>query len=195
VTAIPARKETATQLPGRRESRAADRYAGLVEGWLKGHTILVYAFLYLPIVIVVLFAFNDTTRRVTAWDGFSTKWFGVALTDTVVQKALLNSFLVAVPNAIMATVFGTMAALGLQRVGKKTRIFFGSPRSAEILRGMLAGFHKSDAYSTGSPGRDQEPRDLTVSRVRPRFVSRKSMNRWSPPRRSIRSWPGRRYRW
>jgi spermidine/putrescine transport system permease protein len=124
VTAIPARKETATQLPGRRESRAADRYAGLVEGWLKGHTILVYAFLYLPIVIVVLFAFNDTTRRVTAWDGFSTKWFGVALTDTVVQKALLNSFLVAVPNAIMATVFGTMAALGLQRVGKKTRIFF-----------------------------------------------------------------------
>jgi spermidine/putrescine transport system permease protein len=124
VTAIPARKQTATQLPGRRESRAADRYAGLVEGWLKGHTILVYAFLYLPIVIVVLFAFNDTTRRVTAWDGFSTKWFGVALTDTVVQKALLNSFLVAVPNAIMATVFGTMAALGLQRVGKKTRIFF-----------------------------------------------------------------------
>lgn len=129
--AIP--KEKAAQLPGRRESRAVDRWAGLVEGWLEGHTIVVYLFLYLPIFIVVLFAFNDTTRRVTAWDGFSTKWFGVALGDSVVQKALLNSFLVAVPNAILATVFGTMAALGLQRVGKKVRLGFDALTYTSII--------------------------------------------------------------
>jgi spermidine/putrescine transport system permease protein len=129
--AIP--KGKATQLPGRRESRAFDRWAGLVEGWLKGHTLLVYAFLYLPIFIVVLFAFNDTDRRVTSWDGFSVKWFGVALGDTVVQKALLNSFIVAVPNAILATLFGTMAALGLQRVGKKTRLFFDALTYTSII--------------------------------------------------------------
>ncbi len=133
MTAGAVGRERATQLPGRREGRAADRWAGLVEGWLKGHTILVYAFLYLPIVIVVLFAFNDTTRRVTAWDGFSTKWFGVALADSVVQKALANSFLVAVPNAILATLFGTMAALGLQRVGRKTRLFFDGLTYASII--------------------------------------------------------------
>lgn len=126
-------RERATQLPGRREGRAADRWAGTVENWLKGHTILVYAFLYLPIVIVVLFAFNDTDRRVTAWDGFSTKWFGVALGDSVVQKALINSFLVAVPNAILATLFGTMAALGLQRVGKKTKLGFDALTYASII--------------------------------------------------------------
>jgi spermidine/putrescine transport system permease protein len=124
VTAGAVPKEKATQLPGRRESRAVDRWSGLVEGWLRGHTILVYLFLYLPIVIVVLFAFNDTNRRVTAWDGFSVKWFGVALGDGVVHRALANSFLVAIPNAILATLFGTMAALALQRVGKATRIFF-----------------------------------------------------------------------
>jgi spermidine/putrescine transport system permease protein len=124
VSAATASKDRATQLPGRREARATDRWAGLVEAWLKGHTILVYLFLYLPIFIVVLFAFNDTTRRVTAWDGFSVKWFGVALTDSVVHRALANSFIVAIPNAILATLFGTMAALGLQRVGKKTRLFF-----------------------------------------------------------------------
>jgi spermidine/putrescine transport system permease protein len=129
--AIP--KDRATQLPGRRESRAFDRWAGVVEGWLKGHALLVYAFLYIPIVIVVVFAFNDTNRRVTAWDGFSTKWFDVALNNGVVQKALLNSFLVAIPNAILATVFGTMAALGLQRVGKKTRLLFDALTYTSII--------------------------------------------------------------
>jgi spermidine/putrescine transport system permease protein len=109
---------------GRRGARAVDRWAGVVEGWLRGHAIVVYAFLYLPIAIVVIFAFNDTSRRVTAWDGFSTKWFGVALNDGVVHRALANSFLVAVPNAILATLFGTMAALGLQRVGKRMRLAF-----------------------------------------------------------------------
>ena len=129
--AIP--KDTATQLPGRRESRAFDRWAGLVEGWLKAHTILVYAFLYLPILVVVVFAFNDTERSVTRWDGFSLKWFEVAFNDSVVQKALSNSFLVAIPTAILATVFGTMAALGLQRVGKKSRLFFDALTYTSII--------------------------------------------------------------
>ena len=88
---IPKKETAATQLPGRRESRSFDRWATLVEGWLRAHTILVYVFLYLPIFVVVLFAFNDTNRRVTAWDGFSFKWFGVAFGDSVVQKAVLNT--------------------------------------------------------------------------------------------------------
>ncbi len=122
-----------TARSARSARRGADRWAGLVEGWLKGHTIVAYVFLYLPIVIVVVFAFNDTTRRVTAWDGFCTKWFGIALNDSVVQKALANSFLVAIPNAIMATLFGTMAALGLQRVGKRLRLAFDGLTYASII--------------------------------------------------------------
>jgi spermidine/putrescine transport system permease protein len=133
VTAEALPKASASQLPGRREARAVDRWAGLVEGWLKGHTLLVYAFLYIPIAVVVLFAFNDTNRRVTAWDGFSVKWFGVALNDSVVQKALLNSFIVAIPNAILATLFGTMAALGLQRVGKRVRLGFDALTYTSII--------------------------------------------------------------
>ncbi len=133
MTAEALPKASASQLPGRREARAVDRWAGLVEGWLKGHTLLVYAFLYIPIAVVVLFAFNDTNRRVTAWDGFSVKWFGVALNDSVVQKALLNSFIVAIPNAILATLFGTMAALGLQRVGKRVRLGFDALTYTSII--------------------------------------------------------------
>lgn len=104
--------------------RRSDRWAALVEFYFRFHTVIVYAFLYLPIVVVVVFAFNGTDRVVTKWGGLSIKWFETAIGDEVVKDALTNSFLIAIPNAFMATAFGTMAALGLQRVGKKLRLTF-----------------------------------------------------------------------
>ena len=101
-----------------------DRFGGLVERWLRGHTLLVYLFLYFPIVIVVVFSFNATDRRVTDWQGFSLRWYESVLADTVVQGALLNSLIVATGTAIIATIFGTMAALGLQRAPKWFRTPF-----------------------------------------------------------------------
>jgi spermidine/putrescine transport system permease protein len=101
-----------------------DRLTSLVEVYFRGHAFVVYAFLYVPIAVVVLFAFNDTQRASSSWDGFSTRWFGVALADEVVQTSLFNSFVIAVPNALLATAFGTMAALGLQRVNKAVRLGF-----------------------------------------------------------------------
>lgn len=115
-----------------RAKAGIDRWAGLVELWLRTHTALVYAFLYLPIVVVVLFSFN-ANRLATIWTGFSLEWYGVALGDKVVQKALQNSFSVAVPNAILATAFGTMAALGLQRVGKRLRMAFDALTYISII--------------------------------------------------------------
>jgi spermidine/putrescine transport system permease protein len=107
-----------------RPGGVADRWSGPVEFYFRFHTALVYAFLYLPILVVVIFAFNGTDRAVTKWGGFSLKWFGVVFEDEVVKDALTNSFIVAIPNAFLATAFGTMAALGLQRVGRKVRTTF-----------------------------------------------------------------------
>jgi spermidine/putrescine transport system permease protein len=123
----------APRVLGRPGARQTDRWAGLVETWLRSHTVLVYLFLYLPIFVVVLFAFNDTSRRVTQWDGFSFRWFEVALNDQVVHRALSNSFVIAIPNAILATAFGTMAALGLQRVGRKTRLLFDALTYTSVI--------------------------------------------------------------
>jgi spermidine/putrescine transport system permease protein len=114
-------------------ARPVDRLGGLVEFWFRGHTALVYAFLYLPIFVVVLFAFNDTERRVTTWDGFSLKWFDVALKDRVVHKAVENSFWIALPNAFLAAIFGTMAALGLQRVRKSIRIGYDALTYVSVI--------------------------------------------------------------
>jgi spermidine/putrescine transport system permease protein len=115
---------TGTASARRNAPKATDRWAGLVEFYFRFHAVIVYAFLYLPIVIVVLFAFNGTDRAITVWGGLSIKWFETALADEVVKTALTNSFIVAIPNAFLATIFGTMAALGLQRVGKKLRLTF-----------------------------------------------------------------------
>jgi spermidine/putrescine transport system permease protein len=101
-----------------------DRWAGVVEGYFWLHAALTYAFLFLPIIVVVVLAFNATTKATTVWEGFSLRWFQIALADEVVRDALTNSFWIAIPNAFLATAFGTMAALGLQRVGKRIRLGF-----------------------------------------------------------------------
>lgn len=101
-----------------------DRTAGLVEAWLRGHTLLVYLFLYLPIVIVVIFSFNATERRVTDWDGLSLRWYEQVLASREIQRYLTNSVIVGLATAVIATVAGTMAALGLQRVPRRLRIPF-----------------------------------------------------------------------
>ena len=71
-----------------------------VEVWLRAHTILVYIFLYIPIIIVVVFSFNATERQVTTWQGFSLKWYGRVLADRQIQSALFNSLIVASSTAI-----------------------------------------------------------------------------------------------
>lgn len=128
----PAVPAAATAVRAPRPKVGVDHWNGVVEVWLRAHTALVYAFLYLPIVIVVLFSFNEN-RLATIWTGFSTRWYEVALNDQVVRSALTNSFWVALPNAILATLFGTMAALGLQRVPKRLRIGFDALTYVSII--------------------------------------------------------------
>lgn len=99
---------------------AAERINGLIDGLFRAEAMLVYAFLYLPIAIVVIYAFN-ANQLATIWTGFTLDWFGIALNDSVVIKSLGNSAVIAFANAILATTFGAMAALGLQRVSKRVR--------------------------------------------------------------------------
>jgi spermidine/putrescine transport system permease protein len=109
-----------TALRRPRTLRRAEQMNSVIDWLFRTHAILVYAFLYLPIVIVVAFSFN-ANRLATIWTGFSPEWYAVALADAGVQKFLVNSFQIAIANAILATIFGTMAALGLQRVGRRVR--------------------------------------------------------------------------
>ena len=78
-------------------------------------TVLVYLFLYAPIVVVIVYAFNGG-RQVLNWDGFSTKWFGAALDDPTITEPFRNSLFVAAGNAVIACILGTALALALPRM-------------------------------------------------------------------------------
>lgn len=105
------------------EHARADRISDLFEPAIRAWTALVYVFLFLPIAVVVFFSFN-ASRLVEIWTGFSFKWYGTAWTDPSIVDALRTSLTVALLNAALATVFGTLAAIGMQRVGRRTRTAF-----------------------------------------------------------------------
>ncbi|HYS30043.1 MAG TPA: ABC transporter permease [Candidatus Limnocylindria bacterium] len=109
--------------PRSRVEARPDRIGRLFEPALRTWTALVYAFLFLPIATVVFFSFN-ASRLVDVWTGFSLKWYGTAWTDPSILDALRVSVTVAVINAVLATAFGTLAAIGMQRVGRRLRTVF-----------------------------------------------------------------------
>ena len=75
------------------------------------------AFLYLPIVILVVYSFN-ASRLVTVWGGWSTRWYAALLEDEALREAALTSLGIALVSASAATVLGTLAALALTRLGR-----------------------------------------------------------------------------
>jgi len=85
--------------------------------------ILVFAFLFLPIIIVVVYSFN-AGRHVTELLGFSTKWYGEAWSDRFLIEALKHSLTIATITAILATVLGTASALAMDRLGSRVRWLF-----------------------------------------------------------------------
>src|SRR5215831_8468816 len=95
----------------------------LVEVWLRGWAALVYIFLYAPIVVVVLYSFNNS-RRVTVWGGFTTKWYYAAWTSPDVTGSLQISLTAALLNAGLAIILGTLAALGMRSAPRWMRIGF-----------------------------------------------------------------------
>ena len=74
-----------------------------------------YALLYVPIISVVAYSFNDS-RLVTLWGGFSLRWYRSLLANEELLEAAWLSFRIAVVSATVATIFGALIALMLQRL-------------------------------------------------------------------------------
>jgi spermidine/putrescine transport system permease protein len=82
---------------------------------LSSYFSLLLVFLYAPLIVLVIFAFNSGNIPTLPIKSFSTKWFGVAFGDTTLTSALLRSFLIAAVNGLAATLLGVMAAVSLAR--------------------------------------------------------------------------------
>ncbi len=77
-------------------------------------TWVFFAWLYLPIAVVIWFSFNEN-RLVSVWTGFSTQWYDAALSNRALLDALRVSLIVAVIATVVATVVALMAAMVLTR--------------------------------------------------------------------------------
>ena len=82
--------------------------------WLWATSLAVYAFLYVPLAVVVLFSFNDSLLN-AQWVGFTTHWYAKLLHDEEMLRAAANSLLIALTAASAATILGTMAGIAMQR--------------------------------------------------------------------------------
>jgi spermidine/putrescine transport system permease protein len=92
-----------------------------------------------PIALVVLFSFN-AGRSASEFTGFSVMWYGRAFTNRFLVEALQNSLIIAFTSASLAAIFGTMAALGMQRLGPKSRaVFDGLFAAAIVVPGVVIG--------------------------------------------------------
>ena len=87
---------------------------------IKTAAVLTLAFLYVPLAIVVLYAFNDSVALAWPIEGFTTKWLGVAWRSPDVREALTNSLRVASIATLLALVLGSAAAFAVHRFA-----FFG----------------------------------------------------------------------
>ncbi len=106
-TGTSTRTRTADRPRRRRKSALRPRY-------LKLHAALVFAFLFAPIIVLVVFSFNEA-RSGTYWTGFSTHWYPDLFHNEDVLQAFRNTLKVAFVSTAVATVIGTLAAFALTR--------------------------------------------------------------------------------
>ena len=98
-----------------------------------------YAFLYVPLVLVIVYSFNDS-RIATVWGGFSTRWYAALLQNDQVLASAYLSLRIALTSATLATILGTMAGLALARFGRfRGRTLFAGMITSPMVMPAMAG--------------------------------------------------------
>ena len=82
--------------------------------WLKLAAGFTFAFLYLPLLVVVVYSFNDS-RLNAEWVGFTLDWYRALFADEEMLLAARNSLFIALVSSLCATFLGTLAGLAIHR--------------------------------------------------------------------------------
>lgn len=101
--------------------------------FLKIMLLLGFAFLYIPLIMLVVYSFNDS-KLVTVWGGFSTKWYAKLLENDQILSAAWLSLKIAVVSSLAAVALGTMAGYALARIKRfRGAMLFGGMVSAPMV--------------------------------------------------------------
>ncbi len=85
------------------------------------HLRLVYAFLYIPILVLMVLSLNRAGLP-TAWTGFSLKWYGVLAESPAIVSAVRNTLVVAVSATVISSILGTLLAMGAERMNRSSTL-------------------------------------------------------------------------
>ncbi len=92
-----------------------------------------FAFLYIPIILLMVFSFNEA-KTTTTWSSFSFRWYQILFENDAIIDAALISLRIAVVTATVATIVGTLAGIALVRLGKfKGKTFFSGLMIAPMV--------------------------------------------------------------
>ncbi len=86
----------------------------------SAYIIIVMAFLYLPILALVVLSFNEA-KSMSVFTGFSLKWYAELFRSKMILGAVVNTFTIGIMAAIFATIIGTLAVVGLDAMNKRTQ--------------------------------------------------------------------------
>ena len=100
-------------------------------------TVLVFVFLYIPMVVLAVASFN-TGSDIAVFKGFTLSQYTALFRDADLLRLLLNSLIIAVLSSVLATILGTMAAVGQRPGGGPWRIALRDPADAEQRLGVLS---------------------------------------------------------
>jgi spermidine/putrescine transport system permease protein potC len=108
--------------------------------FLKAMLFLGLAFLYIPLIILVVYSFNDS-KLVTIWGGFSTKWYAKLLNNDQILEAAWLSLRIAVVSSLAATVLGTLAGYALARIKRfrGSTLFAGMVSAPMVMPDVITG--------------------------------------------------------
>ncbi len=84
------------------------------------YLLVVLAVMYLPILLVVIYSFNES-KLSSVWGGFSLTWYETLFRDTAIFEALRNSLVLALLTCLCAAIIGTLGAVGMQRLQSRTK--------------------------------------------------------------------------
>lgn len=113
----------------------------MVKKWAgRIYLILIFLFLYLPIAVLIVLSFNNSKSRVQ-WGGFTLKWYLSLFDSTRIMNAFYTTIYITLVSAILSTIIGTMAALGIHAMRKRGKaIMLGATNipllNADIVTGI-----------------------------------------------------------
>ena len=87
------------------------------------YLVLVLIFLYAPIAVMMVLSFNSSKSR-SQWGGFTFQWYSQMFESSAIMDALYNTLLIAFLSALIATILGTAAAIGVNSMKKLPKTVF-----------------------------------------------------------------------